>query len=188
VVRGDTPHIGPPFVKAWRRVVGIFKVRKAANVGFWFCPCEASPDRKGITASWPGDTFVDWVGSDVYNAADAEWHTPAHHGWATFEDCTLYRGTEVPINQFDQFGARKPFVWGEVGCGEDPAQANAKGDWLRTIPAILKAKAPGLCGLSFFDQDVSSLEPSSPSWLVDSSPKAYEGFSQMSADPWLKGM
>ena len=51
---------------AWRRIVNRFKTRGADNVGFWWCPNEGVR-RDTIIKSYPGDAYVDWVGSDPYN-------------------------------------------------------------------------------------------------------------------------
>ncbi len=182
---GGTPNIGSPFVAAWRRVVSIFQAAGATNVGFWWCPLEGSPDRPGINASYPGDTYVDWVGSDVYNGGDTydengnkKWSSPLYAWWASFADCALYkkddpRNAEHVTSQYDLWSARKPFVIGELGCRADPR----KGDWWRNIPLALQT-APHMVGLSIFDQDVSKAEPGND-WLVDTSADSLAGFKQM---------
>ncbi len=169
---GKSASIGSPFVAAWRRVVGIFQAAGASNVGFWWCPLEGSPDRPGINASYPGDTYVDWVGSDVYNGGDGNWNTPLHSGWASFAECALYTGASVP-SQYSLWSGRKPFVIGELGCRADPR----KGDWWRQIPAALQT-APHMVGLSIFDQDVSKAEPGN-NWLIDTSADSLAGFREM---------
>ncbi len=63
---------------------------------------------------------------------------------------------------------------GELGCTPDAR----KGDWFRAIPAALKT-APNMVGLSFFDQNVSSIEGSAANWMVDSSADSFAGFKQM---------
>lgn len=187
---GNSANIGQPFVAAWRRVVNIFKSRGASNVGFWWCPLEGSPDRLGITASYPGDSYVDWVGSDAYNGCYVTdpscWSTPNHSGWATWQDVAAYKNY---LNQHDQWGPRKPFVYGEVGCVYDPnGPVGLKGDWFRALPETTKTLLPHCVGISFFDQDVSGFEGSKSNWLVDnpaSNPDVMAGFKQMAADPWL---
>ncbi len=176
---GGSTNIGTPFITAWKRVVNIFKTNGGSNVGFWWCPLEGSPDRAGINASYPGDAYVDWVGSDVYNGGDGTWSTPLHQGWATFEETTLYPNPPVP-SQYSLWSSKKPFVIGELGCKADAR----KGDWFRGIPAALKTKGINICGISFFDQDVSLAEPGN-NWFVDTSSDSYAGFKQMANDPWL---
>jgi hypothetical protein len=188
---GQTSNIGAPFIAAWRRVVGIFRQQGATNVGFWWTPLEGSPDRAGINSSYPGDAYVDWVGSDVYNTClvgeTSCWSSPLHSGWATFADAAAYT-VSGGSNQYDLWSQRKPFVYGEVGVAYDPAAKTLKGDWFRAIPGTFKTKLPLAVGLSFFDQDVSALEGARSNWLVDyptSTPDVYAGFKQMAADPWL---
>ncbi len=171
---GNSADIGANFVTAWRRMVGIFQSHGASNVGFWWCPLEGSPDRPGINASYPGDAYVDWVGSDIYNGGDGNWNTPLHGGWASFEECTFY-SPPIAGSQYSLRSPTKPFVIGELGCTKD---ATRQGDWYRAIPAVLATK-PNMTGISFFDQDVSGLEGSTANWFVDSSPDAYAGFKTM---------
>ncbi len=182
---GGTPNIGGPFVTAWKRVVAIFKAQAASNVGFWWCPLEGG-DRNGVNQSYPGDTFVDWVGSDVYNSCYVGetgcWTTPLHAGWASFAEAALYPNPPV-ASQYSLWSPKKPFVWGEVGCVYDKnAASNLKGDWFRGVPAALKAKGPLACGISFFDQNVSGFEGGKANWLVDypvTIPDVIAGFKQM---------
>lgn len=186
---GYTGSVGAPFVAAWQRVVNIFKARGASNVGFWWCPMEGS-DRAATTASYPGDTFVDWAGSDGYNGCmvgqQGCYSGYALEGWASFEQVCLYTG-KPDKSAFDMYGARKPFVYGEVGTKLDPAFPSYKATWFKDIPAALKLVAPGACGISFFDQDVSKAAGEDPSnnWLVDYGTGAMGGFSAMAQDPWL---
>lgn len=157
---GYTADIGANFIKAWQRAVNLMHPL-APNLGFWWCPCEGS-DRAGVNKSYPGDTYVDWVGSDIYNKGDrdlSQYSTPLHAGWATFEECAMYG----PQSQYALWSGRKPFVVGELGCRDDTRKA----DWFRQIPGAL-AKAPNLAGLSMFDQDITALE--GDNWMVDFGP------------------
>ncbi len=166
---GHSASIGAPFVSAWRRMVDVFKAHGANNVGFFWNPLEGG-DRAGVNQSYPGDAYVDWVGSDVYNGGDGSWSTPLHQGWASFAECALY-GAQ---SQYALWSPKKPFVVGELGCTPDAR----KGDWFRAIPAALKT-APNMVGLSMFDQDVSGLEGAVANWFVDTSADSYAGFKQM---------
>lgn len=192
---GNINSCGAPFISAWQRMVNIFKQNGATNVGFWFTPDEGN-NRQCVIDSYPGDAYVDWVGSDSYNRSavgdTGSYSTPLHSGWATFGELFGYTGTcadgnTCPPSQHDLFGPKKPFVVGEVGTIYDPNSTTAKGDFFRTMASGAKTMKY-LRGVSFFDQDVSAAEGSSANWWVDyptSNPDPYNGFKQNAADPWF---
>lgn len=192
---GGSGNIGANFITAWRRVVGLFQSAGCTNVGFWWCPLEGSPDRPGIVASYPGDAYVDWVGSDVYagcyvGESDC-YSAPATPGWQQFALNAAYPYSLIDSsNQYALWSPRKAFVYGEVGVGQ-PAADNSfptyRGDWYRNVATTLRSQLPLCCGISFFDQDVSALEGPRNNWFVNAGPSAdsYNGYKQMAGDPWL---
>lgn len=172
---------GQPYIDAWRRIVGIFQAEGATNVGFWWVPTEGF-SRACADSSYPGDAYVDWVGSDGYNHAGTGWSTPLHAGWAEWWELFNYtgHGTSTP-SKYALYGAEKPFVVGETGSKPDPNDATRKGNWDRNIAAAPYGAAamPDLVGVQFFDQNVPS-EPNN--WLVDypaSQPDAYAGWLEL---------
>lgn len=192
---GRTDSCGRPFQDAWRRMVGVFRRDEARNVGFWFSPEEGN-SRSCIVDSYPGDEYVDWVGSDAYNecaVGDRDcYSTPLHPGWASFGELFNYSGDcaaeRCPTNQHDLFGPRKPFVIGETGTVYDPREPAQKGEFFRRLPTAARSMR-FLRGVSIFDQDVSAVEGGEHNWLVDwprSDSSVYAGFRQMASDPWLK--
>jgi chitodextrinase len=178
---------GQPFIDAWRRVVNIFKAQGATNVGFWWVPYEHA-DHACADSSYPGDQYVDWVGSDAYNfhfVGENGWSTPLHAGWAEFWEIADH--TAYPTFH-NKYGARKPFVFGEMGTVYDPnAPATQKGNWFRDIPIVAR-NMEYLRGISFYDADVSAVEGARNNFRVDystSNPDVYNGFKQMATDPWM---
>jgi hypothetical protein len=189
----DVTHVpwhgcGQAFAKAWRRVVGIFRDVGATNVGFWWVPTE-SADRGCLRASYPGDRFVDWVGSDTFNFCYSDelecYSTPLHSGWAEFAELADH-GAFPSVH--DLYGPRKPFVIGETGTVFDPAKGGGpKGDWFRRIPAAARTMRY-LRGVSFYDADVSAVEGPRNNFMVDyptSDPAVYAGFVEMARDRWF---
>lgn len=176
-----------PFIDAWRRMVTLFKERGASNVGFFWSPQEGGQDRAGTLASYPGDEWCDWVGSDVYNwcrsGESGCWVTPIHSGWAEFWEILDYG----PESIHDNFGARKPIIVGETNCVYDPAQPTKRGQWYRNIPAAAK-NMEYLRGVQFFDVDVSAAEGEKARWPVDyptTEASVFEGFKALALDPWF---
>jgi hypothetical protein len=187
---GYVDSCGAPFIAAWQRMVNIFKANGATNVGFFWNP-EEGVTRSCIKISYPGDTYVDWVGSDWYNTClvvDSNYCTPTHPGWAQFWELFDYnRNGGVCCTQHDQWGPHKPFVIGETGSWYDPTYPSYKGDWFRKIPADAQ-QMEYLRGIDFYDSDPSSVENALNNFRVDyptSNPDVYAGFKQMAADPWF---
>ena len=68
------------FVRAWRRVVDIFRAVGATNVS-WAWVVNAYPSDPGlqpgidrdIGAYWPGDDYLDWAGADFYDVGPPSW-------------------------------------------------------------------------------------------------------------------
>jgi hypothetical protein len=182
---------GKTFAAMWRRVVTVVRQHGAGNVGFWWSPGEGY-GRACTRASYPGDAYVDWVGSDAYNhcfVGEAHcYSTPYRSGWAEFGELFDYEtGFANLTTQHDLFGPRKPFVVGETGTVYDPSTPSRKGDWYRfVVPAGKKMRY--LRGVMFFDADASATEVARNNWHVDyprTDSGVYEGFVDMAADPWF---
>jgi len=177
---------GQTYIDAWRRVVGIFRERGATNVGFWWSPQEGY-DRTCSSNSYPGDAYVDWVGSDAYNwcgvGESGCWSSPLHSGWAQFGEIFDYGSNSA----HDTFGSRKPFVVGETNTIFDAGSAAAKGQWYRNVPAAAQ-QMEHLTGVQFFDVDVTAYEGPKSNWPVDyptSVPSALDGFVALARDPYF---
>lgn len=190
------PKTGQDFIDAWRRVVRVFQEQGATNVGFWWVPNEGYV-RTTVLKSYPGDAYVDWVGSDWYNwcahSGDPNcYSTPYHAGPATFAEIFDYDpgGPDNPllVSQHDQWGPRKPFVIGETNTILDTtAPSSWKGDWYRAIPTAAK-KMEWLRGISIYDCDVTAAEGPKTNFRVDaptSNPDPLAGFKAWAADPWF---
>ena len=192
----DLPHVSyhpnspQQHVDAWRHVVDLFKARGATNVGFWWCPCEflGTITREAMPSYYPGDGYVDWVGTDVYNWCYVNetscWATPHHSGWAEFWEIFDYTNVQTFHNMF---GTRKPFVVGETGSVYDPNAAGKKGNWFRDIPRAAK-NMEYMRGITFYDADVSAVEGPKANFRVDhltSNPDPLAGFVAMAKDPWF---
>lgn len=178
---------GQPFIDAWRRIVDRFKARGADNVGFWWTPDEGT-DRAGVNASWPGDSYVDWSGCDQYNMFLQGQTTPLHPGYAEFWEIVHYGGN----CQHDLWGPKKAFVIGETGTHVDPNNPARKGDWWRGVPKAIRGEVGNqgpmeyMCGISFYDADVSAAEGPNNNFRVDvptNVAAVYQGWKDMCADP-----
>jgi hypothetical protein len=66
------------FVKAWRRVVRIFRQVGALNVSWAWIPNAFPSGQNGFVDSsiagyYPGNAYVDWAGADLYDYASPSW-------------------------------------------------------------------------------------------------------------------
>ncbi len=126
----DYHACGQPFIDMWRRVITVMRQQAAHNVGFWWSPSEGY-DRDCVERSYPGDRYVDWVGTDSYNHCFLSetdcYATPYSAGWAEFGQIFDYeRGVANLTTQHDRYGPSKPFVMGETGTVYDASNPSKK--------------------------------------------------------------
>ncbi len=194
---------GSPFISAWQRVVEIFNTRGATNVGFWWCPWEVSHDfgtapltRTATNASYPGDAYVDWIGTDGYNAwptNDVNYSCPLHAGFAEFWEIFNYPYnpgycSDPAGSMHDRWGPVKPFVIGETNTIYDTGFITKKGQWYRNIAQHANAlPTMEYCrGFSLYDSDVTLGEAGGKNWKVDyptSNADVYDGFLDLAIEP-----
>jgi hypothetical protein len=92
-LNGNVNYCGAPFIAAWHRMVSVFQANGATNVGFMYNMDEGN-NRGCVNSSYPGNAYVDWVGSDTYNrcrTGDGNcYSTPLHSGWAEWWELFNY--------------------------------------------------------------------------------------------------
>ena len=142
------------YVKAWRRVVRIFRAERASNVRFVWCPDRPAPQSVDVGLCFPGDAYVSYVGMDGYNAGTAaDWG-----GWLSFEEVfgRLYRR----IRRI----SRRPVIIAETGCAE---QGGDKAAWIRNaFGSDLAERFPAVRAVVWFN------EAREADWRVESSARA----------------
>jgi glycosyl hydrolase family 26 len=169
----DLEAFGSPieYAAAFRHIVDVFRTRGVTNVAFvWTMMGWTFNPRSGRHAGsyYPGDAYVDIVGSDGYN-----WY-PMRSGSAW----TSFRAIFTDTNSFAVAHAKSWMVV-EFGTQEDPAVAGRKAQWL--LDALSTAKSwPSLKALIYFDV----LKDGYP-WVTDSSASAMKGYRQMARDPYV---
>lgn len=83
---GERQHIGTPiqFVRAWRRVVSIFRSMGVRNAEFVWAP-RAGSFKKGIGQRfYPGPTWVDWIGGSAVPIHNYAWFRELFGGFHTW--------------------------------------------------------------------------------------------------------
>ncbi len=165
------------FIAAWRKVVTVFRDRGVTNAKYlwimtgWSFQVPASDPRQAI--KWfPGDAYVDALGSDEYNdytcrvESDAPWKSLASE-----------------IEYFRQFGLNHPTkeMWlPEYGSFEDPQSPGRKAQWVNEARAAFKTDAYAqFRGILYFH----SYRPGTPClWWIDSSASALSAWAAMGHD------
>ena len=122
-VNGNQPG---EYVQAWRHIVDIFRAQGATNVRWVFNPNRSYRSATRMSTVWPGASYVDWIGLDIYN-----FNTPAKGGWHTFDAMMKPSIRELR----SVAGQQKPLMINEVGCGSGAG----KPVWLKTMFSRLPA-------------------------------------------------
>jgi hypothetical protein len=170
------------FIAAWRKVITIFRNRGVTNARYlWIMTANAfrvsSGDRRYAPKWYPGDAYVDELGTDVYN----------DYTCRSTSDSPWYPLT-TEIEKFRQFGAARPTkpMWlAEWASTDDPADPGRKARWITEAREALKAPAyDQIIGLLYFHK----FRPGTPcTWYVDSTPASLSAFAAMGADPVYSG-
>jgi hypothetical protein len=71
---GNTPAI---FVQAWQYVVNKVRAAGATNINWVWCPADVGDSASTLASVYPGNAYVDWVGTDVYPSAGQSFSSAA---------------------------------------------------------------------------------------------------------------
>jgi cell wall-associated NlpC family hydrolase len=168
----DGTHNGgsaAPFVAMWRHIHDVFVQQGATNVAWVWTPSSASlPNTpwNAMTAYYPGDDYVDWIGEDDYNYGGTLGHSG---GWNAF--------TSQLQPLYGTFATRKPIMIGEMGSA-DGIPGHDKGQWISQMAADVKTNYPDVQALVWFDVKYDA------DWRFDTSPGSLQAFRAWLADPY----
>lgn len=133
---GNTPA---EYVAAWRHVVRIFRAEGARNVGFVWSINNlegAAGEREALRDYYPGDAFVDWVGTSGFNWGDSyDWS-----GWRSAD--SIFGAT---YRRLAAFG--KPVIFTEVGTVQGGGDART---WVRDAVRTFRTY-PELAAVVWYD-------------------------------------
>lgn len=121
---GDpTKADGPErYVDAFRHIVNVFRGQEVNNVTWYFhlnSPSLPETSWNAMTAYYPGDGYVDWIGVSVYGTQYRD------EGWESFDTIM-----EAAYNELAPLLSRKPLMLPEWGVGEWPEKGD-KATWYR---------------------------------------------------------
>jgi hypothetical protein len=166
------------YVAAFRRVVDIFRQRRAYNVAFvWsvtgyaFQP--ASGQAQEAASLYPGDHYVDWLGVDPYNFfKNGNWVSLA----SDMGDWYQWAHTAHPD---------KPLMLSEWGSVEDPSVAGRKAQWLQDASNALQTQFPAVKAVVYFDEQKAE-QGTVHDWRIDTSATALAAFRTLAGQPWFR--
>lgn len=152
---GQTP--AAVFVSAWRHIVDVFRSDGADNVT-WLWAVNVIAGSGGSVqdpdAWWPGSSYVTWVGVDGYFYQQSE----------TFD--SLFNPTITQIRRV----THDPLFITETGIAHSSSQA------AEISQLFAGARAAGVLGLLWFDDDKPSAHGPDHDWRIDNDPAALKAF------------
>lgn len=109
------------FVAAYRHIVDLFRKAGATNVQFvWNTTVFTSKQSQNygnlLKQAYPGDSYVDWVSIDGYNATVSQWRSLA----------TIFKPAYDLVTSF----SKRKVIFFEVGSLENPNDPMGKADWM----------------------------------------------------------
>lgn len=132
---------------------------------------------------YPGDSYVDWVASDVYNHnLSTAWCGFQGPGWCDFRQMFThgyYAPTYTPRGVEYSFRGRKPFMVAETGSVEDPNTPGRKGQWMIDMGNYAKTYMPDLYAIVYFDLNGTG------AYNLDTSTTSMAGFRSFASDPYF---
>jgi mannan endo-1,4-beta-mannosidase len=161
-------HVSSPgeYVRAWRRLVRLFRQEEADNVKFVWAPNADTGGMRLIRRFYPGDRWVDWVGLSGF-----AWGGP----WDWLSAREVFGRSYRTITRM----TRKPFVIAETAAGE---AGGDKARWIeqtfrRDLPRMRRVRA-----VIWFNGRQQWAH-----WDVDSTRAALRAFRAAAADPRYAG-
>jgi beta-mannanase len=155
------------YVKAWQHVHDIFASVGATNVTWVWCPNTVYPGSIPLARLYPGSSYVDWVGLDVYN-----WGTnpvkPA--GWRSFSQVA-----SATYQQLGQIAPSKPVMLAEVASSE---MGGSKAAWITDALRQLPTRFSRIRAVVWFDWNAQRMD-----WSIDSSKSARAAFARSISSP-----
>jgi uncharacterized repeat protein (TIGR01451 family) len=158
------------FIAAWRHIHDRFEADGVTNVT-WVLILMAQTYLNGKgDLFYPGDDYVDLVAADGFN-----WYKCNGH-------LGPWRSPEEIFDPFHDFAIAhgKPMMIAEWGTGEDPADPNAKAQWLRDGLATFR-QWPEVKVVSYYN---SAPTKSCARW-IDTSAASVQAFAEIGADPYF---
>lgn len=179
VAAGHNGNSPATFVAAWRHVHDLFVQAGATNVRWVWCPAALTSSDPAaaqlLSALYPGDAYVDWIGYDGYNFGGVH--------WASFHD--VYQPTYNAITHLAGSANTKPLLIAEGAAPDGPQapSASAKAAWITSgLLVDLPTTMPRIRGYCWFQADTTADGGlGGQDWRVNTSPQALAAFRAVAA-------
>lgn len=143
------------YVKAWKRIVDIFKSEGATNVKFVWCANVIYQGSTPLEQLFPGDDYIDYTCMDGYNWGDI------NGGWQSFTN--LFANTYTKLEQI----STKPIIIGETASAEIGGN---KASWITDMYLTALPSFPKIVMINWFNANKEK------DWRVNSSLSSLEAF------------
>ena len=156
------------YIKAFRRVVDIFRSEGAGNAKFVWAPMNYSFPSEAWndwTTAYPGDNYVDWVGFDGYN-----WGTT--QSWSDWQVLKYLFRDQVRLAR--KLWPTKPIMIAEFASAD---QGGDKAAWIKEVPGYLKTSMRDIDAVVWFDLKKEA------DWRVNSTERSLAAFRFIMKDP-----
>jgi glycosyl hydrolase family 26 len=161
---GNTPAL---FVRAWRRVVNIFRNAGATNVKWIWSPNVDCAGKCPFTAFYPGDAYVDYVALDGYNYASVD-----KVKWMSFDQ--IFGASYAELTTL----TAKPVMIGEMSSTE---LGGDKAKWIADAFQSIRSRYPRIAAVTWFDRVKES------DWTINSSSRALAAWRAVVGSPVFGG-
>lgn len=146
------------FVLAWRHIHDMFVAKGVKNVTWVWCP-DANGATSALGELYPGDSYIDWVCIDGYNAGN--------HGWQSF--ATIF----YQAYQNLRIITSKPEMIAETSTSE---RGGSKAEWITdAYTRQLPINFSDIKAIIWFNVDQTH-ETVGIDWRIESSPAAQHAF------------
>lgn len=161
------------YIAAWRHVHGIFETQGADNVSWvWSINPDSIPDEpwNAPLEYYPGDDYVDWVGSTIFNFGDSRPELTWAY-WRSFAEIV-----REPYRQLSTLG--KPIIIPEVGSAEG---SGGKGNWIHEMAVDIRLDFPLIKAIVWFNENDRDLG----NWRFETSPAAESAWSEVAREEFF---
>jgi hypothetical protein len=126
---GNTPAI---FVAAWQYIVDKVRAAGGTDISWIWCPAGVGDSVSTLRSLYPGDQYVDWVGTDVYIGPGQ----------------TFAQGAQPELSNIQSVAPNKPVMLSEIGyTGSDSASY-----WSNLLTNILPNDYPFIKAVVIWQQ------------------------------------
>ncbi len=167
-VNGNTT---PQYAAMWRYVVDIFRREGATNVRWVWAPNAFAPTLPPLDALYPGDAYVDWVGTSVFNWGTSE-------TWGRWAECA---DVLTPVYEAATRLTNKPLMLSELGAVE---AGGSKARWItQALMRDIPTRFPLVRGVVWFHDHSRQAND----WRVNTSLSALDAFKRAAMMPAYRG-